>query len=145
MLKTSFIPSFYYLKHMLKYVHIAYYSLDYLIALSNLTIIQILLISKKVNYSSLESTLIFMISPFRLQRTSMVRELLLRATWTWALLLWPTRLAAAVHEPTMLYVIERGFNVVFVIYESKLTIYFGISTFKIKPHLMPYQMTYSRK
>ena len=65
--------------------------------------------------SPLCSTLLFLIySPFQLQVTASVRERQLRATW--ALLLWPTWLAAAVREPMLLFVTERGFT------EAKLII-----------------------
>ena len=47
------------------------------------------------------------ISPFQLQITASVRDRPLRATW--ALLLWPTWVAAADCEPTLIFVIERGF------------------------------------
>ena len=51
-------------------------------------------------------TLASTIKLFRLQRTSLVRELLLRATW--ALLMWSMWLAAALRELTLLF--ERGFK-----------------------------------
>ena len=44
-------------------------------------------------------------SPFQLQKTASVRELPLQATW--ALLLWPTWLTAAVRELTLLFVTEN--------------------------------------
>ena len=47
-------------------------------------------------------------SPFQLQITASVQERALHAIL--ALLLWPTRLAAAVCEQTMLFVTERGLN-----------------------------------
>ena len=48
------------------------------------------------------------LSPFHLQITASVRERQLQATW--ALLLWATWLAAAVREPTLLFVTERGLS-----------------------------------
>ena len=46
--------------------------------------------------------------PFQLQITASVRERPLLATW--ALFLWSTWLAAAVCEPTLLFLAERGLN-----------------------------------
>ena len=49
------------------------------------------------------------LSPFQLRITASVRELPLRATW--ALLLWPTWLTAAVRELPLLFLTERGLKI----------------------------------
>ena len=48
---------------------------------------------------------------FQLQSTASVHERPLRVTWT--MLLWHTLLAAAVREPKLLFVTERGFRAIF--------------------------------
>ena len=69
---------------------------------------------EKIALKTFQNQLLRELSPLQLQVTASVRERQLRATW--ALLLWPTWLAAAVREPMLLFVTERGFT------EAKLII-----------------------